>query len=64
MTHFLRRHDVERITGLPTSSLYQEMAEGRFPKPIKLSNRRVGWIASEVEEWAASRIAAARGEAA
>ena len=53
----LRREAVEDITGLPTSSLYDEMAAGRFPRPVKLSARRVGWLESEVDEWLAGKIA-------
>ena len=56
----LRRRDVERATGLGRSSLYAYMAEGTFPRPIKLSQRSVGWIAAEVDAWIAQRTAASR----
>ena len=52
----LRRRQVERRTGLPRSSIYLMMAEGRFPKPIKLGPRAVGWIECEVERWLVARI--------
>ena len=29
---FLRRPEVEHLTGLSKSAIYQRMAEGRFPK--------------------------------
>jgi prophage regulatory protein len=33
------------------------MAAGKFPKPVKISNRCVAWPANEVEAWIAARIA-------
>jgi prophage regulatory protein len=57
----LRRRAVENATGLPCSTLYDEMAAGKFPRPIELTPGRVAWIASEVEAWIVARISAARG---
>lgn len=57
---FLRRETVEEITGLPTSTLYDLMAKGDFPKPIKLSARTVAWLEGEVVDWQKRMIAAAR----
>ena len=53
----LRRDDVERATGLPRSTLYDLVQKGRFPKPIKIGARSVGWIESEVLAWQRARIA-------
>ena len=33
------------------------MAEGKFPKPVKLGARAVGWVESEVTTWLESRKA-------
>jgi hypothetical protein len=41
--------------------IYQMQAEGRFPQRIKLGERAVGWLESEVREWLAARIDASRG---
>jgi prophage regulatory protein len=54
---FLRRQDVERITGLSRSSIYEKMAAGTFPKQVKLAQQTVGWIEAEVVAWMAARIA-------
>lgn len=54
----LRRHDVERVTGLPRSTIYDKVAKGEFPRPIQLSARAVGWLESEIVEWQKVRIAA------
>ncbi|MGZ5918342.1 MAG: helix-turn-helix transcriptional regulator, partial [Hyphomicrobium sp.] len=44
---------VLELTSLSRSTLYREIAGGRFPKPHKLSLGRVGWLRSEVEAWMA-----------
>jgi prophage regulatory protein len=51
----LRRHQVEQTIGLSRSTLYTMMAEGIFPKPVKLGKRAVGWRASDVAAWLESR---------
>jgi len=53
----LRRADVERATGLPRSTIYEMMTTGRFPKPVRLGSRSVGWIETEILAWQKSRIA-------
>jgi prophage regulatory protein len=54
----LRRDEVERATGLPRSTIYFFMSEGKFPKPVKLSEKSVGWLESEIAEWQEARIKA------
>ena len=51
----LRRPDVEFATGLSRSTLYAMMAEGAFPKPIKLGKRAVGWREADIAAWLESR---------
>jgi prophage regulatory protein len=53
----LRREDVERATGLPRSTLYDLVAKGRFPRPIRLGARSVGWLESEILAWQQARVA-------
>ena len=53
----IRRKDVQIKVGLGASSIYAEMAKGRFPKPVFLSEKRVAWIESEIDAWIAERIA-------
>jgi len=59
----LRRKQVEARTGLPRSTLYQLIAEGGFPKPVRLASRSVGWLETDINEWILSRCEAAREEA-
>ena len=54
-SRILRRPEVERATGLSRSTIYAMMAEGTFPKPIRLSKRAVGWRDTKIAEWLESR---------
>ena len=58
---FLRRPQVEAITGLSRSTIYAKMENGTFPRAIKLSARSVAWVESEVADWINDRINATRG---
>jgi len=51
----MRRKNVERHTGLARSTIAKLISIGDFPKPIRLTNRAVGWRTSAVEAWLASR---------
>ena len=53
----LRLPEVRTRTGLPTSSLYALMADGKFPRPVKLSARSVAWDETLVSEWIGTRLA-------
>ena len=56
----LRLSQVSELTGLGRSMIYQMQAEGRFPQRIKLGERAVGWLESEVRDWLATRIETSR----
>jgi predicted DNA-binding transcriptional regulator AlpA len=47
----LRPRDVVRLTGLSLSTIKRMVNDGRFPKPMHLSPRRIGWPAGEVKDW-------------
>ena len=51
----LRRPEVEKIVGLSVSSLYRLMAEGSFPRPVRLGGRAVAWRATDIADWLESR---------
>ena len=54
----LRRPEVEARTGLARSTIYARMAEGTFPRPVRLGKQSVGWIESDIDEWLDQRISA------
>ena len=43
-------------TGLSPVTIWRKEKAGEFPVRRQLGSRRVGWIASEVDEWIDSRI--------
>lgn len=47
----LRRPEVLERIGLSRSSLYLMMDEGRFPRPLRIGRRAVGWKASAIDAW-------------
>lgn len=53
----LRRREVEHRTGLPRSTLYDLVAAGDFPRPIRLTKTTVAWPESVVDAWIEDRIA-------
>ena len=61
---FLRLPEVQARTGLSRSTIYVRLAEGRFPQPVSLGARAVGWIEAEIEKWMRARVAESRGEEA
>ena len=53
----LRLRDVRERTGLATSSVYDLMKRGNFPRPVRISARSVGWPENEIDDFIADRIA-------
>lgn len=60
---FLRLPEVLARTGLSRSTIYVRLDQGRFPRPVSLGARAVGWVEAEVDEWMRERIAARRSDA-
>jgi len=57
---FLRKSEVLGRFGVSNSQLYKLIQLGRFPAPIKLSERCSAWVESELDEHAEKLIAASR----
>lgn len=51
----LRLRVVRQYTGLAGSTIYELMARGEFPRPVKLTGKAVGWPESKIAEWLAQR---------
>jgi prophage regulatory protein len=49
----LRLKDVCRLVGLSRSSIYTRLADGTFPRPLRLSERSVRWRMQDLLEWTA-----------
>ncbi len=57
---FLRLADVKTRTGLSRSTIYLNIANGLFPRPVSLGLRSVGWLESEIDAWMMQRIQQSR----
>lgn len=53
---------VKSATALSRSSIYAFIQQGKFPKPLKLGARAVGWKADEITAWIESRAELRGGE--
>ena len=54
----LRRPDVEALTGLARSTMYRLIADGDFPRHVKIGAQAVAWRERDVLAWIESREAA------
>jgi prophage regulatory protein len=59
-TTVLRLPTVKARTGLSRSTIYLRVSEGRFPRPISLGDRAVGWIEFEIQQWLEQQIELSR----
>lgn len=56
---YIRRPEVEAITGLSRSTIYRMMRAGEFPLPVKLTGKAVGWPEASIVSWLNARPLAA-----
>ena len=54
-SRIIRLPEVLGATQLSRATIYRLLGSGEFPRPIKLSERAVGWRRDEVETWIATR---------
>ena len=54
-SRLLRLGDVLVRSGLSRSTVYRQMDEGAFPRPLKVGVRAVRWLESEIDSWLSSR---------
>ncbi len=56
----IRLNELVEFTGLRRTQIQELIARGEFPAPIRLSERRIAWLAGDVAAWQADKIAASR----
>ena len=49
---------VKQFSGLGKTSIYNGVAAGTFPAPLKIGPRAVGWRTSDLTKWLNSRMGA------
>lgn len=52
---FVDRDTAALLLSVSHTTIEKLVREGEFPKPRKITTRRVGWLLSELEAWAANR---------
>jgi prophage regulatory protein len=57
---FLRIAAVVILSGLSRTGIYEGMAAGTFPRPVRIGLRAVAWPAATIKTWQDGCIAAAR----
>jgi len=58
-----RLPQVLEFTARSRSSILRDVGLGLFPKPVKLGQFSVGWLAVEIQGWLADRISERDGRA-
>ena len=58
----LRLPEVEALSGLKKTTIYQGAHAGTFPKPLRLPARCVAWRESDIATWQAQRLQALGGK--
>jgi prophage regulatory protein len=56
----LRLPEVKARTGLSRSTIYERIKTNTFPLPIRIGERAIGFIDSEIDDWIQARIAKSR----
>jgi predicted DNA-binding transcriptional regulator AlpA len=51
----LPREATADLLGVNLRTLERLVATGQFPKPVRISRNRLGFLASEVADWIATR---------
>ena len=58
----IRTEDLTRRLGLSRATILRNVKAGRFPAPIKISQRAIGWRIDDVEAWIAARAATSKDQ--
>ena len=60
MQSILRLPDVIARTGLAKSTIYKKIQSNEFPRPVRLTEKSVGWLSQEIESWIERRVRLSR----
>jgi len=52
----LRLPEVQRLTGLRRSAIYEQMQKGIFPRSVKAGQRAATWSEAAVQAWISDRL--------
>ena len=55
MQKIYRLKNVIEVTGMSRSTIYRLMEQSKFPKPMKLSQRIIGFLEEDIDQWIQNR---------
>ena len=55
MTKVMNMVDTQEYTSLSRATINRHRKVGDFPKAVKITNNRIGFVVSEVDEWLKGR---------
>ena len=58
---YLNLKQVKEITQLSTATIYRLIAQGKFPKQFKLTERTSRWVGSEIKGFINQKIEERKG---
>lgn len=47
----LRQSEVMQKTGLSRTTLWRLEKQNKFPKKIQISERNIGWLSDDIDDW-------------
>lgn len=62
MSKILRIPAVMEKIGLRRTTIYAYIAAGKFPRPLPLGERAVGWREEEINDWIFERAKLRKGQ--
>lgn len=61
-TRLIRLPEVKARVGLSRSSIYLRISESTFPAPVRLGEKSVAWLETDIDRWIQARLSAADRE--
>lgn len=52
----IRLPEVQRLTGLKRSGIYEQMQRGTFPRSVKVGPRAATWSEAAIQAWITDRL--------
>ena len=56
MDSILRLPAVMQKVGLSRSSVYLQVSQGNFPRPLRITKGSVGWSSNEIDAWIQDKL--------
>jgi len=60
--NFIRIKEVSQKIGVPASTINLYLAQGKFPKSLKLSDKVNVWVEDDIDKWMQAQVDNAKGK--